>query len=78
VDYYARKVIKWRWLIYPWAVYEDIAGFLRRLSPPPQSLADAQRRLASQFEIAISLQRLEDVCASMNIRIGHPPSTNRA
>jgi len=78
VDYYARKVIKWRWLIYPWAVYEDIAGFLGRLSPPPQSLADAQRRLACQFEIAISLQRLEDVCASMNIQIGQPPSTNRA
>jgi hypoxanthine phosphoribosyltransferase len=72
VDYYARKVIKWRWLIYPWAVNEDIAGFLKRLSPPPQSLADAQQRLASQFDIAIPQQGLADVCTRMNIRIGHP------
>ncbi len=70
VDYYARKVIKWRWLIYPWAVYEDIAGFLGRMSPPPQSLADARQRLADQFDIAIPLQRLEDICTCMNIRIG--------
>ncbi len=72
VDYYARKVIKWRWLIYPWAVYEDIAGFLQRLSPPPRSLADARQRLASQFDIAIPLQRLEEVCTCMNIRMGSP------
>jgi hypoxanthine phosphoribosyltransferase len=77
VDYYARKVIKWRWLIYPWALYEDIAGFLKRLSPPPQSLADAQQRLASQFDIAIPLQALEDVCTCMDIRLGRQPSTDR-
>ncbi len=77
VEYYARKVIKWRWLIYPWAVYEDVAGFLGRLSPPPHSLADAQRRLGSQFDIEIKLQRLEDICTCMNIQIGQPPSTDR-
>ncbi len=70
VDYYARKVIKWRWLIYPWAVYEDIAGFLKRLSPPPQSLADAQQRLAGQFDIEFQLKQLEDICACMDIRFG--------
>jgi hypoxanthine phosphoribosyltransferase len=74
IDYYAKKVIKWRWLIYPWAIYEDIAGFVQRLSPPPQSLADARQRLADQFDIAIPLQRLEDVCNCMNIPIGRQPS----
>ena len=32
-DYFARKIIKWRWLIYPWAVTEDVSAFLKRLTP---------------------------------------------
>ena len=24
-DYYARKVIKWRWIIYPWAIMESLS-----------------------------------------------------
>lgn len=34
-DYYAAKVIKWRWLIYPWAQVEDISGFIAELDPCP-------------------------------------------
>lgn len=30
-DFYARKVIRWRWIIYPWARYEDLAGFAEKI-----------------------------------------------
>jgi uncharacterized protein len=30
-DFYARKVLKWRWIIYPWARYEDLAGFTEKI-----------------------------------------------
>jgi hypoxanthine phosphoribosyltransferase len=30
-DFYALKIIKWRWIIYPWARYEDLAGFLEKI-----------------------------------------------
>ncbi|HWR26118.1 MAG TPA: phosphoribosyltransferase [Methanosarcina sp.] len=30
-DFYAQKIIKWRWIIYPWARYEDLAGFLEKI-----------------------------------------------
>lgn len=30
-DFYAQKVIKWRWIIYPWARYEDLAGFAEKI-----------------------------------------------
>lgn len=59
VDYYASKIIKWRWLIYPWAMVEDVSEFLRRLSPPPRTLIVAQKCLAEQFGIEISQQRLK-------------------
>jgi hypoxanthine phosphoribosyltransferase len=26
-DYYAEKMTEWRWIIYPWAVHEDLVGF---------------------------------------------------
>jgi hypoxanthine phosphoribosyltransferase len=64
-DYCARRIIKWRWLIYPWAVNEDIADFLGQLSPAPESLQDAQRLLAQQFSIKITLPRLRNIYASM-------------
>lgn len=61
VDYCARKIIKWRWLIYPWALHEDISGFLRRATPVPGSLEEARRLLARRFAIEIPARRLRSV-----------------
>jgi uncharacterized protein len=30
-DFYAQRIIKWRWIIYPWARYEDLAGFSEKI-----------------------------------------------
>jgi len=65
VDYYAGKIIKWRWLVYPWAVNEDVSAFLKRLKPAPGSLEEAQELLVRRFNIKISLQRLGDIYTSM-------------
>lgn len=66
VDYYAKKIIKWRWLIYPWAVQEDLSSFLQHLSPTPGSLEEAQQRLAEQFGVRISRHNLAAVYAFMD------------
>ncbi|MEA1890708.1 MAG: phosphoribosyltransferase [Pseudomonadota bacterium] len=60
-NYYARKIVKLRWLIYPWAVKEDISGFLQRLMPAPETMEQAQLQLAEHFGILISQQRLKDI-----------------
>ena len=65
-DYSAGKIVKWRWLIYPWAVNEDVSAFLERLTPAPESLEDAQQLLARQFNIKISLKRLGDIYTSVD------------
>lgn len=65
-DYSAGKISKWRWLTYPWAVNEDVSDFLKRLTPVPASLQDAQTGLAQRFNIKISLMRLKGIYASMN------------
>ena len=66
VDYYARKVIKWRWLIYPWAIYEDISGFLRNSTAALQSIEQSQQYLADKFNIRISKKRLREIINMMD------------
>jgi hypoxanthine phosphoribosyltransferase len=66
VDYRGSKIVKWRWLIYPWAVCEDITAFLKRLSPQPQTLAEAQRQLADCYGIKIAERRLETIYSFMD------------
>ena len=62
-DYSARHVIKWRWLIYPWAVNEDITNFLTRLSPA--SLADARRLLEEHHGLKMPVRRLQRIYDAM-------------
>ncbi len=30
-DYFVKKIIKWRWVIFPWALWEDLVGFVDRI-----------------------------------------------
>lgn len=60
-DFYAQKILAWRWLIYPWAVIEDLGGFLTAMSPRPASAEEALARLKSEYRIQISPRTIEDV-----------------
>jgi hypoxanthine phosphoribosyltransferase len=44
-DFYARKLVRWRWVVYPWAVTEDLAGLIARMAPRPATLAGIMERL---------------------------------
>lgn len=66
IDFYAKKVIKWRWLIYPWAVFEDISGFLRRKETPPASIEEAVLYLSEYFNINLPRKRLETIMSFMD------------
>jgi hypoxanthine phosphoribosyltransferase len=65
IDYYAKKIVKWRWLIYPWAVHEDISGFLRRSSSSPESVIQAREFLLDEFGIRLSDRRLKTILEFM-------------
>jgi hypoxanthine phosphoribosyltransferase len=66
VDYQAKTIIKWRWLIYPWAMVEDISDFIKRMTPPPTTLRTAQQQLAEQYGIKISQQQLKQLWVFLN------------
>jgi hypoxanthine phosphoribosyltransferase len=54
-DYYAQRVLKWRWITYPWALVEDLSVLAARLEPLPDSTARLAQRLGT--ELAFPLPR---------------------
>lgn len=68
-DYYAKKLIKWRWIVYPWAIVEDIGGFLRAMENPPVSSNEISRILACEYGMKVSLQTLKKVQQAMKFHL---------
>lgn len=65
-DYYAEMVTDWRWIIYPWAVYEDISGFvLRILKKGPATQKEVMMRLVEDFSITADIEMFADICADL-------------
>ncbi len=62
-DVYAARVVRWRWLIYPWAVVEDLAGFVRAMKPRPADPAAIAARLRAEHGLRVARPMLEDVMA---------------
>lgn len=62
-DYYAKKIVKWRWITYPWAVAEDIGSFIRAMEPLPASSDEVARRLAAEHGIRVPRRLLLDILA---------------
>ncbi len=59
-DFYAGKVLKWRWIMYPWAVVEDLSTFIADMQPRPEGVAAAQARLREEHGIRIGIPPIED------------------
>jgi hypothetical protein len=62
-DYAGGVIDEWRWLIYPWAVVEDVGGFLRRMDPAPGDTAEADRRLRADYGLDVPRPLLERLLA---------------
>lgn len=64
-DYWGEEIKDWSWLIYPWAFYEDLAGFIEELLSLPMTTEELRKGLISNFNITVSrkglLEMLEDL-----------------
>jgi hypoxanthine phosphoribosyltransferase len=63
-DYYATMIRKWRWIIYPWAVTEDICGFISKMSPSPRSYDEIREFLQQHYALTLSVKRLREIYPS--------------
>ncbi|MCQ8130282.1 phosphoribosyltransferase [Methylomonas rivi] len=59
-DFYAETVGEWRWLIYPWAVNEDLSGMIANMQPANFDSALLQRLIKQRHGIDVSLLQIED------------------
>lgn len=73
-EYYGQRVIEWRWLIYPWAVVEDLTGFLASMNPRPDSPERAAERLRQDHGLKISKRLAAEVFDRMRDKPAKPPN----
>lgn len=62
-DYCGRKLVRWRWLIYPWAQIEDLSALIRAMVDRPATPEAIAARLATDHGIRITPARVREVLA---------------
>jgi len=52
-DFHAARLVRWRWIIYPWALAEDLRVLLDAMSPRPRSLHEASDALRRTHQLVL-------------------------
>ncbi len=66
-DYWGEKHDAWKWIIYPWALYEDMTGFIKRVLIHPMTQEDIRKGLKSDFDIRMSRKELNEFLNDMRV-----------
>ena len=67
-DFYAQIITEWRWVIYPWAVHEDVGGFIEAMQPTPDSIDDISQQLFEDYDIKMPYHHLLNI-----LKLKHHP-----
>jgi len=60
-DYFAREEKEWRWIIYPWAVHEDMVGFVEKvLSGISLDEKGITTALVERYRLSVPLSDIHD------------------
>ncbi len=60
-DFYAKKIVEWCWIIYPWAVTEDIGGFLMAMPELPETVEEAKTILRVDHGVTVPAETVSQV-----------------
>lgn len=65
-DYYAEYLAGWRWVVYPWALHEDLTGFTEKvLLEEPLTTAEIRAELTRRYEIQADEDEVEEALADL-------------
>ncbi len=64
-EYFSHRIIKWRWLLYPWAVMEEISGLLAKIDSQPSTVGEAASVFLETYRCKVPRQLIEDAFAKM-------------
>lgn len=59
-DFYAKTVSEWRWLIYPWAVNEDLSSMIAKMRLDNSNVTLLQREIKQRHCIDVTCRQIED------------------
>ncbi len=57
-DHWGEKHGAWMWIIYPWALYEDMTGFIKKVLVNPMTQEDVRKNLRNIYSIKIPSKEL--------------------
>jgi len=60
-DYYAKEMESWRWIVYPWSLYEDAKDLISRIASDGMSVEEIKKRLEEEFEFYVGEDVIEEV-----------------
>jgi hypothetical protein len=67
-DYFVEKITKWRWIIYPWAIYEDFSKFIVKVIGGKKLTSNQiLLGLKKKFNTTISLRALEWILEELEL-----------
>jgi hypoxanthine phosphoribosyltransferase len=64
-DYYGNLVTEWRWLIYPWAVVEDLTALTLEMEDRPSGPDALRKSLFRDHGIRVPVSTAQDVLAML-------------
>jgi len=59
-DFYVETVSEWRWLIYPWAVNEDLSSMLAKMRLDNADTVLLQQEIKQRHGIDVTGRQIED------------------
>jgi hypoxanthine phosphoribosyltransferase len=65
-DYYVRKITQWRWVIFPWHVWEDLTGFIKSMKAIGICCEeDIRRELKSKYNIEVQIETIKEILSEI-------------
>ncbi|MBS0002623.1 MAG: phosphoribosyltransferase [Thioalkalivibrio sp.] len=60
-DFKAEAMREWRWVLYPWAVVEDVGQFIRDMDPVPETRKAIHDALRERHDLVLDPSQLDRV-----------------
>lgn len=65
-DYFVRKVEEWKWIIFPWHLWEDLTGFVKKVADSGiRGEEDIRQELEQQYNIKVNIATVREVLSEV-------------
>ena len=65
-DYYVRKITQWRWVIFPWHIWEDLTVLIKNMKAIGICCEeDIRRKLKSKYNIEVQSEIIKEILSEI-------------